>query len=271
MTAQEKLQSRTSLGYHIAVGLDTDINKIPQHLRSLAEPELEFNKRIIDATADTAACYKINFAFYEKDGARGLELLHRTIEFIPSEIFIIGDAKRGDIGNTSAMYAREVFEHFNLDAVTLHPYMGYDSVEPFLQYKDKISYILALTSNKGSQDFEKLVLSDGRQLFQHVIETVSRWNTNSNCGLVFGATNSQELHDNAGSFGQMPVLLPGIGAQGGSLEDTVKAFASRNINSYLINVSRSLLYKESGEDFARASKGELDSLNEAIAELSAAY
>lgn len=264
MTAQEKLKISIEKGNHITVGLDTDINKIPKCLLNRANPILDFNKEIIDATKDYAAAYKINFAFYEKNGIEGFNDLKNTIQYIPEDIIIIADAKRGDIGNTSDMYAKSVFEYFKADAITLHPYMGLDSIEPFLNYKDKISFVLALTSNKGAADFEKIELKDGSFLFQKVITTINSWNKNANCGIVFGATNSEELASNTNLFGSLPVLLPGIGAQGGSLEEVVNIFKKAGNNKFLINVSRSLIYKDSSERFAVEAKNEIISLNNII-------
>lgn len=268
MTAQEKLQIQISEGRHIAVGIDPDLNKIPSHLKSEKNPILVFNKEIIESTYEQAACYKLNFAFFEKSGPEGFETLSETINYIPKDKLIIADAKRGDIGNTSKMYAESVFNHFNADAVTLHPYMGYDSVEPFLGFKDKLNFILALTSNKGSMDFEKLVLSDGSLLFQRVIEKALEWNAEGNCGVVFGATNEKELEDNISLFGDMPVLLPGIGAQGGSLERVVHTFYLNGKNKYLINVSRSILYKDNSKDFGRAARKEIIELNREVEQYS---
>lgn len=267
MTAQEKLKLQLEKGKHITVGLDTDINKIPKHILSGKNPILDFNKKIIDSTSEFAAAYKLNFAFYEKDGINGFQDLLNTIKYIPSDILIIADAKRGDIGNTSDMYAKSVYEYFNADAITLHPYMGFDSIEPFLKYRDKISFVLALTSNKGAADFEKLELKDGSFLFQKVISTVHNWNQNENCGIVFGATNSDELVNNSYLFGKLPVLLPGIGAQGGSLEDVVNVFKKNDNNKFLINVSRSLIYKDSSERFAIEAKNEIVSLNNIISKI----
>lgn len=268
MNARQKLVNQIRKGNHIAVGLDSDISRIPMHLHTSQDPILEFNKIIIDNTVEHAASYKINFAFYEKDGESGYETLKKTIDYIPAEKLIIGDAKRGDIGNTSEMYALSIFNYFQLDAVTLHPYMGFDSVEPFLKYEDKLNFILALTSNKGSMDFEKLKLADGQFLYQKVIEKVLEWNKNKNCGIVFGATNKEELEDNVSSFGDLPVLLPGIGAQGGSLEDVIRIFNSAQKNNYIINISRSLIYKDNSEDFGKAVFEEIKSFNERISELS---
>jgi len=249
MIALEKLSKKTVMCLHICVGLDTDIKKIPQHLLNSIDPIFEFNKIIIEKTASYACAYKMNFAFYEKNGAKGIETLYKTIEQIPSDILTIADAKRGDIGNTSELYAQSIFDHFHFDSVTLHPYMGFDSLSPFLNYKDKINFILALTSNSGSVDFEKQKLTNGKFLYQFVIEKVNEWNANLNCGIVFGATNSQELKDNITSFKSLPVLLPGVGTQGGSLEETVQTFTEHKNNNYLINVSRALIYTDNTSKF----------------------
>ncbi|MEI7811311.1 MAG: orotidine-5'-phosphate decarboxylase [Ignavibacteria bacterium] len=264
MTSQEKLLGKTLKNKHIAVGLDPDLSKIPGFLHSEDNPILQFNKIIIDCTEKYAASYKLNFAFYEKYGIEGMETLFQTIEYIPEDMLVIADAKRGDIGNTSQMYAASVFDYFRADAVTLHAYMGEDSIAPFLNYHDKISYILALTSNKGSNDFEKLKMDDGSYLYQKVIKKTLEWNQFNNCGIVFGATNETELEENIGSFGSLNVLLPGIGAQGGNLERVVNAFKLVDKDNFLINVSRSLLYKDNSREFARASRNEIISLNEEI-------
>lgn len=267
MTAQEKLQIQLNNSRHITVGLDTDQNKIPQHLLSEKNPVLKFNQIIIENTREYAASYKLNLAFYERQGSRGLEIMQETLEYMPDDVLVIGDAKRGDIGNTSAMYAQSIFEHFRFDAVTLHPYMGFDSVEPFLRYSDKLNFILALTSNAGSSDFEKLKLENGRYLFQEVISRVRDWNTQQNCGIVFGATNEIELMENAGSFGDLCVLLPGIGAQGGSLESVVDTFRQNGKEKFLINISRGLIYKDHTRDFGEATKREIISLNQTVSEI----
>lgn len=262
--AVEKLNLKCETNLHICVGLDTDIKKVPVHLRKKSNPVLEFNRSIIDATKNSAAAYKINFAFYEKDGLAGLNNLIETVKYIPDEILIIGDAKRGDIGNTSRMYAQAVFEHFNCDAVTLHPYMGFDSIEPFASYKDKLNFILALTSNEGADDFEKQTMHDGNLLFQNVIKKIHEWNENKNCGLVFGATQIDELKENIELIGELPVLLPGIGAQGGSLEDVANVFSTMNKNNYLVNVSRALIYCSAEKDFADKITMEIRRLNETV-------
>jgi len=267
MNALEKLIDQNNEDKFVCVGLDTEFEKLPLHIKSSSNPVLNFNKAIIDATSKYCAAYKINFAFYEKDGPEGLKILLETINYIPSKILIIADAKRGDIGNTSRMYAKSVFEHYNCDAVTLNPLMGWDSLEPFLDYRDRLNFILALTSNKGANDFEKLKLTNGMLLYQQIIGKVKDWNLKNNCGIVFGATNSKELNENINSFGNLPVLIPGIGAQGGSLEDVLKAFVSANRKSFLINVSRGIIYKSSGKDFAEKAKGEILRLNNEIDKL----
>ncbi|HEX2984897.1 MAG TPA: orotidine-5'-phosphate decarboxylase [Ignavibacteriales bacterium] len=264
MSFTQKLQKKFSENKHIAVGLDSDINKIPQHLKNNSDPIFEFNRIIIENTASYAASYKLNFAFYEGDGARGFEALQKTIEIIPEDVLIIGDAKRGDIGNTSEMYAKSVFDHFKCDSVTLAPYMGIDSIEPFIKYEDKLSFILALTSNKSSADFEKLRLEGGEYLYQRVIRKVKEWNTRKNCGVVFGATNLAELSENLELLKGLYLLIPGVGAQGGSAKDVSSVLSKAGISEYLINVSRSLIYADSGKDFGAAAKKEIVKLNEEI-------
>ncbi|MEE9431424.1 MAG: orotidine-5'-phosphate decarboxylase [Melioribacteraceae bacterium] len=267
MTSQEKLKKTIEKSFHICVGLDTDIVKIPKHLSVLDEPTLEFNKIIIDSTIEYANSYKINFAFYEKDGLQGIEVLEKTIKYIKiidEKILIIADAKRGDIGNTSKKYAESVYDYFNCDAITLHPYMGSDSIEPFLGYKDKINFILGLTSNPSAFDFEKQKLKNGRFLYQEVIEKTNEWNTNNNLGLVFGATNIDELKLNISSFNDMPILLPGVGAQGGSLEDIVSEFKMNNKNNFIINVSRGLIYIDDSKKFALSVENKIKEYNNII-------
>ena len=264
MLPKEKLTARLEKGFHICVGLDTDVNKIPHHLLKSENPILEFNKAIIDKTHDIAAAYKINFAFYEKEGAKGMELLSRTLELIPKDVLVIGDAKRGDIGNTSQMYAQSLFDHYKIDASTLSPYMGKDSLSPFIDYADNINFILALTSNPGSHDFEKLDLVSGKKVYQEVISKVNNWNKHNNLGIVFGATNLDELKENIQSFGNLFILLPGVGAQGGDLEGIVKTFKNNSNNNYLINVSRALIYADGSEKFANESRKVLVNYNETI-------
>lgn len=267
MNAQEKLQSRIKKDFHICVGLDSDVNKIPTHLTTKLNPILEFNKSIIDATYEYAAAFKINFAFYENWGIDGIKTLEETINYIPNDILIIADAKRGDIGNTSKKYAESVFEYFKCDSVTLHPYMGIDSISPFLDYSEKISFILGLTSNPSAQDFEKQKLLNGKYLYQEVIEKTNQWNVNKNCGLVFGATNLNELKENIESFNEMPILLPGVGAQGGSLEDVVKTFKLYSKPNYLVNISRALIFADDSEGFTDVVKSKIKEYNQVIKNL----
>ncbi len=243
------------------MGLDTDIKKIPSHLTELNHPLYEFNKVIIENTAELAAAYKLNFAFYENSGPGGFEELKKTIEIIPGDVMIIGDAKRGDIGNTAFMYADSIFKYFGCDASTINPYMGDDSVQPFLQFENKLNFILTLTSNPGSADFEKLKIENGSFLYQEIIKKTVEWNTRKNCGIVFGATHPEELKSNMKLIGDLPVLLPGIGAQGGSLEDIVHAFSEAKRMNFLINVSRGIIYKNSGMHFGRSAAEELNILN----------
>lgn len=268
MTAQEKLHKKNSERKHICVGLDTDISKIPAQFKIMERPAYEFNKAIIDATADLAAAYKINFAFYERDGVAGMRTIADTVSYIqqadPSTL-VIADAKRGDIGNTSRYYAAALFDQFGADASTLAPYMGSDSLGPFLEYTDKLHFILALTSNPGAMDFEKLELKEGGFLYEKVIAKVAELNEYGNCGLVFGATQLEELTSHIAQFGDMPVLLPGVGAQGGDLTAVSKAFIERNKYNFIVNSSRGILYKDSGEEFAEAAREELERLNQVVA------
>jgi orotidine-5'-phosphate decarboxylase len=264
MTAQEKLINKNNEGKFICIGLDSDTIKIPDHLKSSKNPILDFNKSIIDKTSDYAAAYKLNFAFYEKDGASGFNTLKSTIEHIPDDVVIIADAKRGDIGNTSLMYANAVYDYLKCDSITIHPYMGTDSVLPFLERKDKINFILALTSNPGAYDFEKQKLQDGTFLFQQIIKKVKEWDSNNNCGIVFGATKLDELKENIDLFGDLFVLLPGVGAQGGSLSDVVEIFKGADRIKYLVNSSRGIIYKDQTKYFANVAQKEILNMNEEI-------
>jgi orotidine-5'-phosphate decarboxylase len=261
MKSQKKILKKNDESKFICVGLDTDRNKIPVFLKNDPDGVFKFNRAIIESTKNYAAAYKINFAFYEQSGAKGITELEKTVELIPQDTLSIADAKRGDIGNTSEMYAKSVYEHFKFDAVTLHPYMGKDSLQPFLDFTDKMNYILVLTSNPGAVDFEKLELKDGRFLYQSILQTISVWNNNNNCGIVFGATKLDELKANITNFGNLSILLPGVGAQGGSLEDVSKVFNINKRKNYLVNVSRGIIYKSGGEDFAEAARDELVLLN----------
>jgi orotidine-5'-phosphate decarboxylase len=264
MTAQQKLKKKIDQGLHICVGLDTDIEKLPRQFLNEKEPILAFNKTIIENTGLTAAAYKINFAFYEKLGSKGFDLISKTLEFIPDDILTIADAKRGDIGNTSEMYAKAIFNEFKFDSVTLHPYMGLDSLQPFLQYKEKIHFVLVLTSNKGALDFENQLLSDGKYLYQRVIDKVNEWNVNENCGIVFGATKIDYLKENIHSFKNLYTLLPGVGAQGGSLEEVVEVFNNAENANYLVNISRALLYCDDSPNFPAVISEQMKSYNQSV-------
>jgi orotidine-5'-phosphate decarboxylase len=264
MNSSEKLKKNNDKWKFICIGLDSDINKIPHILLKNPHPLVEFNKSIIEATKDYAAAYKINFAFYEVYGSEGLDIIKETLSFIPEDILTIGDAKRGDIGNTSSMYAKSLFDYFNFDSITVNPYMGEDSVTPFLNYKEKLVFILALTSNPGANDFEKLQLKEGGYLFQKVINKIKVWNYNKNCGMVFGATNNLELTDNIHLFGDLPVLLPGVGAQGGDLNEVLTAFKSAQRGNFIVNIGRAIIYKDDTKSFAETAKEEIILLNDTI-------
>lgn len=232
----EKLNQITDKNNSVlCVGLDTDINLIPKSLHNEANPVLTFNQKIIDATKDLVCAYKLNSAFYEAQGALGWETLQETRDYIPDDIPAIIDAKRGDIGNTSKKYAQAFFEDFEFDAITLSPYMGFDAVQPFLEYEDKCAFILCLTSNKSAGDLQ---MHGDEPLYMHVAKLVSDWNSNGNCGLVVGATKAESLRDIRAVAPDLPILIPGIGAQGGNIELTVKYGGT----PILINSSRSIIY-----------------------------
>lgn len=246
----------------LCVGLDTDVNKIPEFLfdqEGELDPIFEFNKAIIDATADLCVAYKPNIAFYESLGVQGWDVLERTVEYIRSNYpdqFIIADAKRGDIGNTSAMYARTFFGAMDFDSVTVAPYMGEDSVSPFLTYEGKWVTLLALTSNKGAFDFQFIEDKEsGERLFEKVLNTSKTWGDENNMMYVVGATKAEMLSDIRAIIPNHFLLVPGIGAQGGSLEEVVK-YGMNDQCGLLVNSSRAILYASSGEDYAAAARQE---------------
>ena len=249
----------------ICVGLDTDPEKIPDHLRSAENPVLEFNKLIIEATSDICVAYKPNAAFYEALGAKGWNTLKATIKAVPDEVPVIVDAKRGDIGNSSKMYAKAVFEYLGGDAVTVSPYLGEDSLAPFFEYKDKFAFVLALTSNPSSQDFQLQEIG-GRPLYEIVAENVQKWNKNDNLGLVVGASHPDKIKEMRNISGNLPFLIPGIGAQGGDLEASAKFGTDNGKSIALINVSRSVIYASDGVDFAERSREEVQRLNRQLYE-----
>ena len=231
----------------LCVGLDTDLNKIPEHLKDFDDPVFEFNKRIIDATKDHCVAYKPNIAFYESLGPKGWESLEKTVDYIPSSIFTIADAKRGDIGNTSKMYAKTFFEYFNFDAVTVAPYMGIDSVEPFLEFTDKWVILLGLTSNKGSHDFQQ-IKSGNVPLYESVIRKSQDWGSPDNLMFVIGATHPESFIEIREMAKEHFFLVPGIGAQGGDLHGVLKNGMNSD-GGLLINSSRGIIYSGKGEDF----------------------
>jgi orotidine-5'-phosphate decarboxylase len=247
----------------LCIGLDPDLTGIPAFLRRGRNPIYEFNRRIIDATADLVCAFKLNLAFYEADGVKGWRTLEKTLEEIPPGVLTIGDGKRGDIANTATLYARSLFEVLGFDAVTVNPYMGRDSVEPFLANPAKGVFILALTSNPGSGDFQQLT-AGGRRLFQHVVAAAKRWNVRNNCGLVVGATKPAELHRIREAAPEMPILIPGVGAQGGDLREAVRSGCTARGDFALINVGRSVLYASGGKDFATASRAAARQLRDMI-------
>ena len=238
---------------YLCVGLDTDISKIPLHLQSHPDAVFEFNKQIIDATKDLCVSYKINTAFYESMGVKGWDQLEKTVHYIPSEHFKIADAKRGDIGNTSSQYAKAFFEALPFDAVTVAPYMGEDSIRPFLDYENKWTIVLGLTSNEGSKDFEQLQFSDGEFLYEKVIKKISNWGTTENIMFVTGATKANDFEKIRDMIPNHFLLVPGVGSQGGSLKD-VSTFGLNKDGGLLVNASRNIIYAGNKEDFAQEAK-----------------
>ena len=225
----------------------------------LEDPVFEFNKQIIDATKDLCVSYKPNIAFYESLGVSGWVSLQKTLDYIPKNIFTIADAKRGDIGNTSNMYARAFFEKMNFDSVTVAPYMGSDSVTPFLEFKDKWAIVLALTSNKGGLDFQKIENKNGKQLFEQVLETSQNWGTDKNMMYVVGATRAKQFSEIRAIIPNHFLLVPGVGAQGGSVEEVAKYGMNADCG-LLVNSSRGIIYASSDIDFAEKAREEAEKL-----------
>ncbi len=244
----------------LCVGLDVDINKIPKHLLKEEDPIFAFNKAIIDTTAEYCVAYKPNLAFYECYGIKGMIAFERTISYLKSsypEHFIIADAKRGDIGNTSTMYAKTFFEEYNLDALTVAPYMGEDSVKPFLNYNNKWVILLALTSNKGSHDIQLTEDKNGERLFEKVVSKRQEWGDDENMMYVVGATKADMLTDIRQIVPDHFLLVPGVGAQGGSLEEVAK-YGMNSTCGLLVNSSRQIIYASSENDFAKAARREAE-------------
>lgn len=269
MNRQELIQEIKKKRSYLLVGLDTDITKIPKHLLNQPDPVFAFNKQIIDVTKDLCVGYKINTAFYESLGVKGWEALERTVNYIPSSLFRIADAKRGDIGNTSSYYAKAFFDTLHFDAVTVAPYMGADSVKPFLEYKDKWTILLGLTSNEGANDFElkqliredtnqgnRLVGEDtnqGERLYEKVLRTAANWGTPDRLMYVVGATQASEFTNIRNIVPDHFFLVPGVGAQGGSLKEISEKAMNKDIG-LLVAVSRAIIYAGSGEDFAQDAR-----------------
>lgn len=261
MTTQQLIQQIQQKKSFLCIGLDVDLNKIPKHLLEFDDPIFEFNKAIIDATHDLCVSYKPNTAFYEAYGLKGWQSLEKTINYINKnypEIFTIADAKRGDIGNTSTMYAKAFLEDLNFDSVTVAPYMGKDSVEPFLAFENKHTILLALTSNEGAFDFQtnpEVSGFEGKELYKSVIETSKAWKNSNNLMYVVGATKAEYFTEIRKIVPYSFLLVPGVGAQGGSLQEVCKYGMNSNIG-LLINSSRGIIYASSETDFAQKAREE---------------
>ena len=267
MTREELIKQIRTKQSFLCVGLDTDIKKIPQHLLQADDPIFEFNKAIIDATAPYSVAYKPNLAFYESLGVKGLLAFERTVAYLNEnypEQFIIADAKRGDIGNTSQMYARTFFETYNLDALTVAPYMGEDSVTPFLAYEGKWVILLALTSNKGSHDFQLMEDAQGVRLFEHVLTKSQTWGNADNMMYVVGATQGEAFKDIRRHAPNHFLLVPGIGAQGGSLHDVCQYGMNKDCG-LLVNSSRGIIYASNGVDFSQVAAEKAREVQEEMA------
>lgn len=266
MTSEEiyaEIQKKQSF---LCVGLDPALEKIPNHLLKEKDPIFAFNKAIIDATIDQAVAYKPNLAFYEALGPGGWETLQKTLDYLPDEVFTIADAKRGDIGNTSTLYARAFFEKMNFDAITVAPYMGEDSVSPFLKFEGKWVILLVLTSNRGSHDFQLIEDKEGTPLFASVLEKSKSWGTPQNTMYVVGATRGPAIQSVREIIPEHFLLVPGVGAQGGSLEEVARYGMNANCG-LLVNSSRGIIYASSGRDFAEAAKKEAQALQTSMEKL----
>ncbi|MBA9075417.1 orotidine-5'-phosphate decarboxylase [Rufibacter quisquiliarum] len=256
MTRQQLFEQIQRKRSYLCIGLDTDIKKIPQHLLQHDDPLFEFNRQIIEATADLCVAYKPNIAFYEAHGPKGWVSLQKTLDVIPQDIFTIADAKRGDIGNTSELYARAFFDQMNFDSITVAPYMGIDSVSPFLNFPNKWVILLALTSNPGHEDFQLLsVVSEGKSyfLFEKVLLNSQEWGSAENMMYVVGATRCDYVERIRELVPDHFLLVPGVGAQGGSLEEISKYGMNKECG-LLVNSARQIIYASSGEDFAEKAR-----------------
>jgi len=257
MNRHTLVQQIKEKGTYLCVGLDTDISKIPMHLQQQPKAVIAFNKAIIDATKDYCVSYKINTAFYESMGVKGWEAMEETVAYIPDTHFKIADAKRGDIGNTSSHYAKAFFETIPFDAITVAPYMGEDSIRPFLEYENKWTIVLGLTSNKGAADFELLELKDNQQsnsrLYEKVMHTVAQWGSPQNLMFVVGATQASAFENVRAMLPEHFFLVPGVGFQGGSLEE-VSTYAMNKDIGLLVNASRAIIYAGQKENFAEEAR-----------------
>jgi orotidine-5'-phosphate decarboxylase len=252
MTRKQLIQQIQLKKSYLCVGLDTDFDKIPKSLQRHPDAIFEFNKQIIDATKDLCVAYKINTAFYEVLGAKGWDIMERTVNYIPKEHFTIADAKRGDIGNTSTQYAKAFFETLNFNAITVAPYMGEDSVRPFLEFDNKWAIVLGLTSNTGSEDFEQKKIGDNF-LYEEVLKTVSTWGKEDNLMFVIGATKASAFEGIRKITANHFLLVPGVGFQGGSLEEVSKYGLTKDCG-LLVNASRAIIYASEKEDFATEAR-----------------
>lgn len=250
---------------HLCVGIDIFPSLMPKQFPNTKTGILNFIKEIINSTQEFAGAYKFNLAFFEAMGSDGIKILEKILPKVPPGIIKIGDAKRGDIASTSQMYAKALYDHLGFDSVTLNPLMGFDSLEPFLIYEDKLNFILCLTSNKGSKDFQKLKLKNDSFLFEVILSKLLKWNKiTKNVGFVFGATNKNEFKFINKKYNSLFVLIPGIGAQGGDLEFVIKHLKNNKINRYLINSSRGILYSDKEEDVSEGLYNRAKELNHKI-------
>jgi len=269
MTKQELFNQLVTKKSFLCVGLDSDYNKLPKHLLNLSDPIFEFNKNIIDATAQYTIAYKPNLAFYESNGISGWQSLEKTVKYIKEkypEIFLIADAKRGDIGNTSKMYAKAFFENLNFDAITVAPYMGEDSVTPFLAYPNKFVIILALTSNKGANDFQFFTNENNERLYEKVLKTSKTWGNSDNIMYVVGATQAQMLSEIRKIVPNHFLLVPGVGAQGGSLQEVSK-YGINSECGLIVNSSRGIIFADTTADFAVKAEFEAKKIQQEMEEI----
>ena len=253
MDARQLTEEMRKKSSFLCIGLDTDIKRIPKHLLSLEDPVFEFNRQIIDATQDLCVAYKPNLAFYEALGPAGLESLKKTLDYIPDNIFVIADAKRGDIGNTASLYARSFFEQYNFNAVTVSPYMGRDSVVPFLEYKGKWTIVLGLTSNQGAADLQLKQLDTSEEVYLHTMRQCAEWGDADQLMFVVGATKTDYMTRIREQFPEYWFLVPGVGAQGGNLKEVCAGALNPQIG-LLVNSSRGIIYAGAGEDFAQEAR-----------------